>query len=147
MSTAVLHLPLAAAPMTAPFSRKLADAFITSCMLLDLEPFAALTDQADVFEDMPVREFLDHMQELFIQRRRELACPVGYRFLSERGSGTCVGCSGGKAQVVTFRYATPCGKPLPSCNLAYRMVWEEGILLNIFQCFFYKQGCPDAVSI
>ncbi len=56
MSNAVLHLPLAAVPMSAPFSRKLADAFITSCTLLDLEPFAALTDQNDVFEDMPTPE-------------------------------------------------------------------------------------------
>lgn len=100
-----------------------------------------MVDRSEIFEDKPMNEFMDYMMQLFRERRELLGCPHDYRFLCQQGTSVCLGCSKGKAKVITFTYATSLGTPVPDCDLAYRMIWEEGVLMDIFQCMFYR-ACP-----
>ncbi|HSK12306.1 MAG TPA: hypothetical protein VK907_03775, partial [Phnomibacter sp.] len=86
-----------------------------------------------------MRDFLEIMDSLFIERRKMLNSLHENNFRAELFMTSCKGCTEG-APVHWFRYYHQNGWLEDRANLGYRIEWEEGILMDIYRCLYYK-GC------
>jgi hypothetical protein len=93
----------------------------------------------EVFEDLPMNDFLTQLEVLFLNRRKLLSSITRDWFFTEEATSNCNGCTAG-AKVKTFTYYDGDGKYIAKADLAYNIVWKEGILIDIYRCLLY-QGC------
>jgi hypothetical protein len=135
----ILYLPKTIVPLSAPYSRQLEAAFIESCMNLHTAPLKKVVMMEEVFEDLPMHDFLAQLDDLFLNRRKLLSSITRDWFFKEEAESFCKGCVAGSV-VKTFTYYDGDGNYIPRADLAYKIVWEAGILLDIYRCLLYE-GC------
>ena len=117
-----------------PYSKKIIDKFIESCLKLDVSIFEKYMHEDDVFEDKEKYTFLAQLHSLF----NEFARDTFDDFTVSIKDTVCNGCLKGQA-VKHFKVVNNATKK-PKDEFAFMIEVEKGILKDIYRCYDYKGG-------